>query len=83
LILLDEPYTGLDANAVQMLDEVLDDAVRQGNTVILTTHDIEQGLRAASRAAIVDRGKLVFVGSATDSAVRNAYSEFVRSGERQ
>jgi len=83
LILLDEPYTGLDANAVHVLNEILDEAVQQGNTVILTTHDIEQGLRSASRAAIVDRGKLVFVGSATDSAVRNAYAEFVRSGERQ
>src|SRR5262245_59372660 len=83
LILLDEPYTGLDANAVQMLNEVLDEAVQQGNTVILTTHDMEQGLRAASRAAIIERGKLVFLGNATDAAVRNAYAEFVRSGERQ
>jgi len=80
LILLDEPYTGLDANAVQMLDELLDESVRAGNTVILTTHDINQGLRAATRAAIIDRGKLVFSSNAGDSAVRDAYSEYVRSG---
>jgi heme exporter protein A len=83
LIHLDEPYTGLDANAVHMLNEVLDETVQQGNTVILTTHDIEQGLRAASRAAIIDRGKLVFLGNAGDAPVRSAYAEFVRSGERQ
>jgi heme exporter protein A len=80
LILLDEPYTGLDANAVQMLDELLDETLRAGNTVILTTHDLEQGLRAATRAAIVDRGKLVFYDDAHGSAVREAYSQYVRIG---
>jgi heme exporter protein A len=80
LILLDEPYTGLDANAVQTLDQLLDETIAQGSTVLLTTHDLEQGLRAATRAAIVDRGALVFTGDAQDRAIRDAYAEFVRSG---
>src|SRR6058998_3664913 len=67
IILLDEPYTGLDANAVDVLNEMLDEACRLGKTIILTTHDIEQGLRGASRAAIIDRGKIVFAADAKDN----------------
>jgi heme exporter protein A len=58
LILLDEPYTGLDANAVDILNQLLDEARAGGKTIILTTHDLEQGLRGATRAAIIDRGKV-------------------------
>jgi heme exporter protein A len=40
LILLDEPYTGLDANAVQILNDMLDEANSRGKTIIVTTHDL-------------------------------------------
>jgi heme exporter protein A len=80
LILLDEPYTGLDAHAVAMLNEVLDEAISAGKTVILTTHDLEQGLRAATRALIIDRGKLVYSGGSQDPAAREAYSQYIRFG---
>ena len=80
LILLDEPYTGLDANAVAMLNEVLDESVGNGKTVILTTHDIEQGLRGASHAVIIDRGKVVFSSEARDPAVKDAYAQYIRFG---
>jgi heme exporter protein A len=80
LILLDEPYTGLDANAVEMLNAMLDEAVNAGKTIVLTTHDLEQGLRAASRAAILDRGKIVFDGDPRGFRVRDAYGEYVRTG---
>ena len=80
LILLDEPYTGLDANAVGILNQMLDEASAAGKTIILTTHDMEQGLRAATRAAIIDRGKVVFFGEAKGSAIREAYSTYIREG---
>src|SRR5439155_24256958 len=38
VILLDEPYTGLDANAVEILNPILDQAATLGRTIILTTH---------------------------------------------
>src|ERR1051325_1288475 len=80
LILLDEPYTGLDANAVEILNQILDQAAAAGKTIILTTHDLEQGLRAATRAVIIDRGKIVFTGSPKDQAVREAYGAYIRVG---
>jgi heme exporter protein A len=80
LILLDEPYTGLDGQAVAMLNGVLDEIVAAGRTVILTTHDLEQGLRAATRAMVMDRGKIVVAGGARDPAIRDAYSRFILEG---
>jgi heme exporter protein A len=83
LILLDEPYTGLDANASQTLNELLDNAVASGKTVILTTHDVDQGLRGATRAVIVDRGTVVHDGKANDPAAREAYARYIERGESQ
>jgi heme ABC exporter ATP-binding subunit CcmA len=80
LILLDEPYTGLDANASETLNAMLREAVAAGKTVVLTTHDLEQGLQSATRAAIIDRGKIVFTGAPDDRAVREAYDQFIRVG---
>jgi heme exporter protein A len=81
LILLDEPYTGLDANASETLNELLDSAVRAGKTVILTTHDVNQGLRGATRAVIVDRGTVVHDSKANDPAAREAYVQYINKGE--
>ena len=80
LILLDEPYTGLDANAVGVLNQMLDEASAAGKTIILTTHDLEQGLRSATRAAIIDRGRVVFTGAAKDQPIRDAYATYIREG---
>jgi heme exporter protein A len=80
LILLDEPYTGLDANAVETLNQMLDEASAGGKTIILTTHDLDQGLRSATQAVIIDRGKIVFTGAARESGVRDAYASYIRAG---
>ena len=77
LILLDEPYTGLDARAIQTLNSFLDDAVKAGKTVVLTSHDLEQGLRAATRAVILDRGAIVHDSAPADPSVRNAFSRYI------
>jgi heme exporter protein A len=80
VILLDEPYTGLDANAAQTLNTMLDGALASGKTIILTTHDLDQGLRAATRALILDRGAVVHDGPANDTAVRESYVRFIQRG---
>lgn len=60
LLLLDEPYTGLDQHASRVLAEVLE-GLRDGNrTVIMTTHNLQEGLAGCDRAAILVEGQLVF-----------------------
>ena len=81
LLLLDEPYTGLDAKAAQTLNTILDQAVAAGKTVVLTSHDLEHGLRAATRAVILDRGAVVHEGPASDPSVREAYGRYIQRSD--
>ena len=60
LLLLDEPYTGLDPQAVAHLQEILLRFHRRGKAIVLTTHDIGRGLEVCDRAAILLRGRLVW-----------------------
>jgi heme exporter protein A len=62
LMLLDEPYTGLDLQAADMLRSVLEELVAANRTVVLTTHNLEQGLEMCDRAAILHRGKITWQG---------------------
>lgn len=58
VLLLDEPYTGLDQDAAALLDELLRDVAARGRTVIMTTHDLRRGYALADRVAILSRGKI-------------------------
>ncbi len=58
LLLLDEPYTGLDSRGVTMLQTTLTRTKEQGKTVVLTTHDFALGLESCDRALILHRGRL-------------------------
>ena len=64
VLFLDEPTTGLDPEArADMWAEIEQLAAREGVTVLLTTHYLEEADRLASRLAIVDRGRVVAAGS--------------------
>lgn len=58
IMLLDEPYTGLDQSASASLDAVLQNVRTQGRTILMTTHHIERGLAYADTALILSRGKI-------------------------
>jgi heme exporter protein A len=60
-VLLDEPYTGLDAHAAAVLRGVLASLKDGRRTVILVTHNITEGLEMADRVAIQVRGRFVFL----------------------
>ena len=63
LIMLDEPLTGIDAAVARQVKDLLQERVRGGATVILTTHILEVAERLATRIGIVDRGRLVAEGT--------------------
>ncbi len=64
ILLLDEPYTGLDQDASQLLDELLKAQHDLGRTIVLITHDLVHGLNLCQRIAILKRGK---IGTTVDS----------------
>ena len=63
VMLFDEPYTGLDQDASEMLDEVLRSVAAKGRTVVMTSHDIARAEDLATRFDILSRG--VITASAT------------------
>lgn len=58
VLLLDEPYTGLDKLAADQLDEIMLGAKREGRAVLFSTHDLERGLGVADRALVVHGGRI-------------------------
>jgi heme ABC exporter ATP-binding subunit CcmA len=64
LLLLDEPYTGLDQNAVGRLQHLLDDLQAAERTIILSTHDLARGLAVCDEILIQSRGKVVYYEAA-------------------
>lgn len=65
VLLLDEPYTGLDAGGAAALSELLHGLRGAGATMVLVTHNVVEGLAVASHAAVMFGGRLMRFGSAT------------------
>jgi len=63
LIILDEPLTGLDASSARLVKNVLIERVREGATVIMTTHILEVAERMAERIGVIANGGLVAEGT--------------------
>ena len=58
LVLLDEPYSGLDPHAMQLFDELIE-RVRDGRTFVMVSHDLDKGLSLCTHALVLARGKVV------------------------
>jgi ABC-2 type transport system ATP-binding protein len=62
LLILDEPFSGLDPVAVDALAETLAERVGEGTTVLFSSHQLELVERLCDGVAIIDRGSLVASG---------------------
>jgi len=67
LLLLDEPFTGLDVDAARTLSRMLQQARGRGATLLMTTHDVARGCEICTRAVILARGRLVWNGDISTS----------------
>lgn len=63
LLILDEPLSGLDAAMARQVKDLLLERVKQGTTVILTTHILEVAERLAERIGIIHKGRLLAEGT--------------------
>ncbi len=75
LIILDEPLTGLDAVSARHVKGLLQDRVRAGCTVIMTTHILEVAERMADRIGVIASGRLVAEGTLTELRAQNGKSD--------
>ena len=66
LLILDEPLTGLDAAVARQVKDLLQERVRGGATVILTTHILDVAERMADRIGIIQHGRLLAQGTLSE-----------------
>ncbi len=71
--ILDEPMTGLDPKASFQLKELMREHTKNGNTVFFSTHVLEVAEKLCDRVGIINRGKLIFVG--TYEKLKEQFSE--------
>ncbi|MCX6618149.1 MAG: ABC transporter ATP-binding protein [Acidobacteria bacterium] len=63
LLFLDEPTTGLDPQSRRQLWDIVRKFKRQGGTVLLTTHYMDEAERLCDRVAIIDHGRIIALGT--------------------
>ena len=86
ILLLDEPYTGLDQDASVLLDALLVEESERGRTIFMITHDLTSGLNLCDRIAILSRGKISQVvdrRSLSEGDFLDLYSEVTRGSDRK
>lgn len=60
ILFLDEPYTGLDQHAMEILNGVLDKLKTKDRTIFMITHNFEQGLDLSQRVLIIVKGRIAY-----------------------
>lgn len=86
LVILDEPFSGLDPVNAQVMKDVVVEIARQGRTVLFSTHIMEQAERMCDRIAIIARGEKVVDGKLADVkrefGSRHVALAFIRNKDR-
>jgi ABC-2 type transport system ATP-binding protein len=77
LIFLDEPTTGLDPQSRRDLHAEIARMKREGHTVLLTTHNIDEAEHLCDRIAIIDRGRIIASGPPRDLIAASSSSQSV------
>jgi ABC-2 type transport system ATP-binding protein len=78
LIFLDEPTTGLDPQARRSLWELIARLSDAGQTIVLTTHYMEEAEQLCDRVAVMDHGKVLESGTVTELVTRHFQERTVR-----
>jgi ABC-2 type transport system ATP-binding protein len=66
ILILDEPTAGADVELRHQLWEMLKEFHKQGKTILLTTHYLEEAERLCERVAILQKGRMLALGAPTE-----------------
>ena len=79
ILIMDEPFVGLDPKAVFDIKEVLNEMVKEGKIVFYSTHILDVAEKICSTVAIIKNGKIIKVGSMKeikgDKSLENVFME--------
>jgi heme exporter protein A len=78
ILLLDEPFSGLDLEAAELLAAWMKRSVASGKTIVMATHDLEHGLEGVNRWLFLDKGRIVEELAGAYTMVRDRYKQFLR-----
>ena len=73
VLIMDEPESGLDQQALSLLEALIADKSNPDRTILMTTHNLERGVALADRVAILSRGRIAYDDAPNASAARAAY----------
>ena len=62
ILIMDEPFVGLDPKAIFEMKEVMKDIVKNGGTIFFSTHILDVAEKLCDRVAIVKNGRIIKVG---------------------
>lgn len=79
ILIMDEPFVGLDPKAVFDIKLVMKEMIKEGKTIFFSTHILDVAEKLCSRVAIIKNGKLIKVGSMKeikgDKSLENVFME--------
>lgn len=75
LLFLDEPTSGLDPATIQAVHKILMELNKEGTTIFLTTHNMEEADKLCGRIGILNQGSLIASGSPEDLKLQYAKDE--------
>ena len=70
LIFLDEPTSGLDPKSMQAIHKLILDKKKEGCTIFLTTHNMEEAAKLCDTVALLNEGEIVEIGKPSDICLR-------------
>lgn len=81
LVVLDEPFSGLDPLNRDMLENLMIDLKRRGKTVLFSTHQMEQAERLCDRLVLINRGRVLISGTIDEIRSQFASRKLELSGD--
>lgn len=70
LIFLDEPTSGLDPKSMQAIHKLIFDKKKDGCTIFLTTHNMEEAAKLCDKVALLNEGEIVEIGKPSDVCLK-------------
>lgn len=75
VVMLDEPYGALDPPGFDLVDEVILELKRRGATILMATHQWDRGSRLADIALVLEQGKVLWQGPASEALAHEPRGE--------
>jgi len=79
IIFMDEPYTGLDIKAQEILNDLIIRLNQTGKTFFLITHDVSKGFEISKKCGILSKGQIVYEAERGDKkSFLEKYNEIIK-----